>query len=234
MASKIITDHAELEKMPHTQLVEYAMTVGLQFKELESRISKLEGVEAVSTNCNQLLNERVKSLETEIIWLRKGHTKTAQYSKNRQLELHKVPLNINKEDLTKKVCQALSLTGSVVLPKDLDKCHRLKRQQESVIVEYKFREKRDAVILARKNLKGKKENLSSLGFLDGIVITESLCDEYRRLDSICHKLRVRKVIEDKWFFMGTMYIKKDNKTFEVRHVKDIEEVVGNEALSFLN
>ena len=82
--------------------------------------------------------------------LQKAHTKTAQYGKNRQVEIHKVPLEIKKEDLTKKICEGLSLTGSLVHPSELDKCHRLKRQQNSVIVEFKFREKRDSILVSRK------------------------------------------------------------------------------------
>ena len=167
--------------------------------------------------------------------LQKAHNKNAQYEKNRQGEVHKVPLDIKHDELAKKVCEGLSLTGTLVHPIDLDKCHRLKRQQNSVIVEFKFREKRDSVIVARKNLKGKREELSSIGFLKGIVITESMCDDFRRLDAICHKLIIRHVIEEKWFFMGTLYVKKGNEKSEIRHIKDIEEVVGIEAMkSILN
>ena len=190
-------------------------------------------MEAVSSNCNKVLSDRVKSLEIDILRLQKAHTKSSQYSKNRQMEVHKVPLSINKTDLSKKICEALSLTGTHVHPKDIDKCHRLKQQQDSVILEYKFREKRDDVILSRKHLKGKKDKLLSLGFPNGIVVTESLCDDYRRLDAICHKLKMKKEIEEKWFFMGTLYVKKNDEKFEVRHFRDIEEVVGTEAVEFL-
>ena len=43
MASNVITNRDELEKMPHAELVEYAMSIDIKFRELESRISKLEG-----------------------------------------------------------------------------------------------------------------------------------------------------------------------------------------------
>ena len=225
--STIITDRDELEKMSHSKLVEYALCVGLKFKELESRIEKLEGGEAVATNCNVLLKERLTSLETDVLRLQKAHTKNSQYGKNRQIEIHKVPTDIKKDELTKKICEGLSLTGSMVHPTEVDKCHRLKRQQNSVIVEFKFREKRDAVIVARKNLKGKKEALTSMGFLKGIVITESMCDDYRRLDAICHKLLIKGLIEEKWFFMGTLYIKHGDEKYQIRHLKDIEVILGD-------
>ena len=230
----IITDRDELEKMTFSNLVEYAVSVGLQFKQLEARIAKLEGGEAVATNCNLLLKERVASLETDMMRLQKAHTKNSQYGKNRQVELHKVPMEIKKDDLAKKICEGLSLTGSMVHPTELDKCHRLKRQQSSVIVEVKFREKRDAVIISKKNLKGKKEALSAIGFKKGIVVPESMCDDYRRLDAICHKLMVKQVIDEKWFFMGSLLIKRGDDKFQIRHLKDIGDVVGVEALNIIS
>ena len=51
----IITNRDQLEKMSHSELVEYAMIVGTKFKELESRIAKLEGGEAITSDCNLLL-----------------------------------------------------------------------------------------------------------------------------------------------------------------------------------
>ena len=187
-SNSVITNRDELEKMLHAQLVDYVMSIGVKFRELESRIAKLEGVEAVSRNCNGVLNDRIKSLETDVYRLQKAHTKTSQYGKNRQLVLHKIPSKFGKEELTKKVCEAMSLTGTLVHPIDLDKCHRLKRRQDSVIVEFKFREKRDSIVLSRKNLKGKKDALASVGFEKGVVITESLCDDFRRLNAMCHKI----------------------------------------------
>ena len=229
-SSTVIINREELENMPREQLIEYALSVGQKFRELENRVAKLEGVEAVSANCNLLLSDRIKSLETDILRLQKAHTKTAQYSKNRQMELHKVPTSMKKEELTKKVCEAMSLTGSLVHPSELDKCHRLKRQDNSVIVEFKFREKRDSVLVNRKNLKGKRDDLATLGFVNGIVITESLCDDFRRLDAICHKLLMKKAIDEKWFFMGTLFIKIGSEKHEIKHLKDIECAVGTEIL----
>ena len=75
-------------------------------------------------------------------------------------------------------------------------------------------------------MKGKKDALASLGFVKGIVISESLCDDYRRLDAMCHKLVTKNVIDEKWFFMGTLFVKIDNQKHEIRHLKDLEGAIG--------
>ena len=55
----------------------------------------------------------------------------------------------------------LSLTDEKVTPSDLDKCHVLGK---GVIIEFVRREKRDAVLRGRKNLKNKINELKSMKF----------------------------------------------------------------------
>ena len=73
---------------------------------------------AVSKNCSRLLSERIIQLE-------RNAAKNAQY--HRHELLNSVPSKISDKELEGNICKALSLTGHVVIPYDLQACHRLKK-----------------------------------------------------------------------------------------------------------
>ena len=57
----------------------------------------------------------------------------------------------------------LSLTGHEVIPDDLQACHHLKKK-EIVIINFKSRKQKRKILINRKNLYNKSENLSQLKF----------------------------------------------------------------------
>ena len=65
---------------------------------------------------------------------------------------------INDEELEVNICKVLSLTGHEVKPDDLQACHRLKKK-ESVTVKCKCRKLKRSVLVNRKNLRNKSEDL---------------------------------------------------------------------------
>ena len=149
----------------------------------------------------------------------KGNNRSSQYSLNRQMLVHKIPVEVQQEDLAETVSKALSLTGAEVTPSQLDKCHRLKNN--SVIVEFKYREHRDPVLWNRKKLKDKTAELRSIG-LDKIIVSESLCSSYQKLDFICRKLKGDDKIKDTWFFnRKLMLVDHGGKKFEIAHRSDL-------------
>ena len=188
-------------------------------------MTTLESKVAVSSHCNDILSARLERNERHTL-------KTAQYTKNRQIEVHKVPDDIEKEDLPGKIAGALSLTGIDVTTADFDKCHRIRAKPDSVVVEFHKRGIRDDIIDNRTQLKGKNKLMHDLGFVrKGIVITESLCDGYEILDKILHKLMFKGEIKDKWFWKGHLFLKANSgKVTVVKHVHDIYEGVTNIAI----
>ena len=130
----------------------------------------------------------------------------------------------------------LSLTGCKIEEKDLDKCHRLKKNNGTVIVEFNNRSKRDPVIFGRKALKDKKDELKRLK-MEQVIIAESLCVEYKHLDFLCRKLKKKNLIADTWFFMGSlMYVKGpgDDTKHEVKHINDLYATFGKEVIDSLS
>ena len=147
----VLLEKEQLTQMSFDAVVDYALKVSKMnnhLASLETRIKKLEGNYVFTKNSNSLMAKRIETLE-------KRQCKISQYSKNRQLELHRVPEEIEKHALKKSVTEFLSLTGQEVKEEDLDKCHRLKGKNTSVILEFRARDVRDTVFFGRKNLKGK-------------------------------------------------------------------------------
>ena len=142
----------QLQELEKESLIEYALKLSdlnSLFKNLENRVKEVESYYAVSKNVNSHLIANIESLEKKVVELEKKTTRNSQYARNRQLEIHRVPTSIPDNELKEKVCLALSLTGVAVKSAEIDKCHRLKRK-ETVILEFKFRDKRDPVLGGRK------------------------------------------------------------------------------------
>ena len=220
----------QLQELDKETIIEYTLKISnfnQTLSDMDERIKELESYNSVTSNSNTLLTTHVDKLEKKIIALEKGVISNNQYARNRQLELHRVPTTIPEKNLKKVVCSMLSLTGQNVQVCDLDKCHRLKNE-ESVIIEFKFRDKRDPVLMNRKFFKNNKKELTELG-MDKAILTESLCKEYQELDYICRSLKRNKVIAETWFFNGRLYIKhatEDERRVQITHISDLYKEVA--------
>ena len=220
----------QLQVLDKDSIIEYALKVSelsSVLSKLEERIKEVESYNEIASNVNSHLTSKIEGMEQHIINLEKRIINNSQYARNRQLELHRVPTTISDSDLRDTVCSTLSLTGIAVKGAEIDKCHRLKRK-ETVIVEFKFRDKRDPVLGGRKNLKNKKNELKDLG-MDKVIVTESLCNEFRQLDFICRMLKKNQKVAETWFFNGRLYIKhgsEDKYGIQVTHISDLYKMFG--------
>ena len=199
---------------------------------LDERIKEVESYNQISANVNTLLSSKIEFLEEKVIQMEKRTTRNSQYARNRQLELHRVPTSITDSKLKDTICSTLSLTGVAVKGAEIDKCHRLKRN-ETVIVEFKFRDKRDPILRSRKNLKDKKKELKDIE-MEQVIVTESLCDEYQELDFICRMLKKRNKIAETWFFNGRLYIKLekgDPHGIQITHITDLYREFSTESIN---
>ena len=221
----MLLSREQLESLDKNELIDYAMKVGelsSLFNNIEERLLKLEGEKAITSQCNTLLVSKIESLESKVTKLEKTVTRNSQYARNRQIELHRVPTSIT--DLKKTVCSTLSHTGTSVKAGDLDKCHRMKNES-SIIIEFKSREKRDDVLKNFKNLKNKKPNLEDLNMAN-VHITESLCSDYQYLSLLCRKLKAKGKITETWFFNGRLFIKFDTQSkvrIQISHISDLSK-----------
>ena len=131
-------------------------------KKYDELISEL----LISKICNSLLLKRVVNVERNAL-------NTVQYVRSETIETKPIPQSIPSADLENKVCQALSLTGTTVIPDDLQACHSIKNK-EKVIVKFK-------VISNRKELKSKGDQLRDLQFGPSLFINGSMCFENQSL-----------------------------------------------------
>ena len=102
-------------RMDHADLVDYAESLGSLKDEigtLNGKLDTLQGELTLIKNANVLLKQHSTKMESRVTVLEKELTRTSQYSLNRQLELHRVPVEIPQSELAGKVCDILSLTGA--------------------------------------------------------------------------------------------------------------------------
>ena len=126
------------------------------------------------------------------------------------------------------------MTGEKVIPSDLDKCHMLGKNSSTIIMEFRTREKRDAMLRSRKNLKDKKTELAALNLGKSFII-ESLTREYGLIDFVCRHLKKNNQIAETWFFNGRLWVKVDDfgKKRQVSHIEDLYELFGKEEIDNL-
>ena len=121
------------------------------------------------------------------------------------------------------------MTGAKVDTSQIDKCHRLKKES-SVIVEFKCRDQRDPILLGRKKLKHKKAELERLAAKD-VIISESLCWTYKKLDFLCRKLKSEKKCQDTWFFNGKLFlVTVEEEKKQITHIDDLFALYGEETV----
>ena len=151
----------------------------------------------------------------------------AQYHRQEVLEINAVPPSINDEELELNICKALSLTGHEVKPDDLQACHRLKKK-ESVIVKFKCRKLKRRVLVKRKNLRNKSEDIRQLKFFGNLFLSESIYHENHELAHKRCQLKNVWKIHSAWFWNNTVNVKLSERSNPVKifHIIDIEKLFG--------
>ena len=187
----MVRTRSQLENLSKKELIEELITVDNitskisdltnRFDDFLRRFEVVSSDLAITKNCNRLLTERVVQLERNAVT-------NAQYHRRELVEVNPVPPSISDEELELNIFKALSLTGHEVKPDDLQACHRLKKK-ESVIVKLKCRKLKRRVLVNRKNLRNKSEDLRYLKFSGKLFISESMCHENHQLAYKCRQLK---------------------------------------------
>ena len=152
-----------------------------RFEDFIKKYDKLNSELLISRNCNSLLLKRVINLERIAL-------NTPQYFRRETIEINPIRQSIPSADLENKVCQVLSLTGTIVTPDNLQACHR-RKNKEKVIVKFKDIKQRNKVIFNRKELKSKGEQLQDLQFCLSLFVNDSMCFESQSLFYKCWQLK---------------------------------------------
>ena len=151
----------------------------------------------------------------------------AMYHWPESVEVNRVPPSITDEELELNICKALFLTGHEVKPDDLQACHRLKKK-ESVIVKFKCRKLKRRVLVNRKNLRNKSEDLRQLKFSGKLFISESMCHENHQLAYKCRQMKNARKIHSTWFWNNAVNVKLSERSNPIKifHIIDIEKLFG--------
>ena len=187
----MVRTRSQLENLSKEELIEELITVDditskisdltNRFDDFLRRFEVVSSDLAITRNCNRLLTERVFQLERNAVT-------NAQYHERELLEGNPIPPSVSDEELELNICEALSLTGHEVKPNELQACHRLKKK-ESVIVKFKCRKLKRKVLVNRKNLRNKSEDLRQLKFSGKLFVSESMCHEHHQLAYKCRQLK---------------------------------------------
>ena len=179
----MVRTRSQLEHLSKEELIDVFMStedisskvvnLTTRFDDFTRRFEIISSELAVSKNCNRLVSERIIQLERNAV-------NNSQYHRRESIEINPVHASISNEELEDNVCKALSLTDHEVIPDDLQACHRLKKE-EIVTVKLKSRKKKRNILIDRKNLRNKSENLSQLKFAGKLFISESMCNENHQL-----------------------------------------------------
>ena len=141
--------------------------------------------------------------------------------------MNPVPPSISDEELELNICKSLSLTTHEVKPNVFKVNHRLKKK-ESVIVKFKCRKLKQKVLVNRKNLRNKSEDLRQLKFSGKLFILESMCHENHQLAYKCRHLKNAGKIHSTWFWNNAVNVKLSERSSPVKifHIIDIEKLLG--------
>ena len=251
----VFLDKASLMKLSKEQIANYAVKISdvkssmkdlrdtfhetfksltTKIEETECRLQQTEGELAVVAKANELLTKDLVQLRQRVIANERVIIRNAQYLSNAQIVLKNMPKELPPHTNIKTyIADVLSLTGTTVKEVDLDKCHPLGKNGD-VITSFVRRDKRDNVLMGRKFLKNKMQELNNLG-AKKIMILEHLSRDYAKMDFVCRSLKREGIIEETWFFNGRLFIKpsKDHAKKQICHMEDLYEQYGREHIDNL-
>ena len=147
-----------------------------------------------------------------------------------------VPTSIDDDVPESSVCRALSLTSHEVKPDDLQACHRLKKK-DTVIIKFKCWKQRCSILINRKNLYNKSDDLNQLNFSGRLFVSESMCHENHQLSYKCRQLKNAGKIRSTWSWNNSVNVKLNERSqpTKIHHVIDIEKLLGVDNLDeFIN
>ena len=117
-----------------------------QVHQLNQKFSQLESENSIVKQANSLLSKRLVNMERQC-WA------NAQYSRRECLEVVGIPDSIQNKKLEDKVLTIFKKTGSEVFPLDIEAFHRLKKDNDRVIVKFSRRKDCEQIMSVKKDLK---------------------------------------------------------------------------------
>ena len=121
-------------------------------------------------------------------------------------------------------------------PDDLQTCHHLKKK-DTMIVKFKCRKQKRSILINRKSLRNKSDDLTELNFSGRFFFLESMYHENHQLSYKCRQLKNAGKIHSTWFWNNSVNVKLNERSqpTKIHHVIDIEKLLGVDSLDeFIN
>ena len=186
-----------------------------QVRQLNHKFSQLESEKSIVKQANSLLSKRLVHMERQC-WA------NAQYSRRECLEVVGIPDSVQNNELEDKVLTIFKKIGSEVSPRDIEACHRLKKDNDRVIVKFSRRKDCEQIMSVKKDLKHLKMQEVGLPGNRSIFINTSLCPYYRMLWSKCKRLHDLGKISNFYISSGTIKVKisENRNPISITHTQD--------------
>ena len=196
-------------------------------KEENNRMkSKIKELEAKIELQDELKNKQMK-MEERLEELKVNVHEKEQYDRNRNLEINEMDMMTN-ENSTDLVCKLANKFGiEHFRPDMIDKVHRIpnnnKNKCSTLIVQFKFREARDAWLKAKKHVVT-NDDLFGNGNGKRVYINENMSPFYKNLFWKTKTHAAENKIKYVWFARGKVLMRKTEKDTVtwVRSEKDLK------------
>ena len=171
-----------------------------QVRQLNQKFSQLESEYSIVKQANSLLSKRLVEC----------------------LEVVGIPDSVQNNELEDKVLTIFKKIGSEVSPRDIEACHRLKKDNDRVIVKFSRRKDCEQIMSVKKDLKHLKMQEVGLPGNRSIFINTSLCPYYRMLWSKCKRLHDLGKISNFYISSGTIKVKisENRNPISITHTQD--------------
>ena len=119
----------------------------------------------------------------------------------------KITNSVQNNELEEKVLTIFNKIGREVSPRDIEACHRLKKDNDRVIVKFSRRKDCEQIMSMKKDLKHLKMHEVGLPGNRSIFINTSLCPYYRMLWSKRKRLHDLGKISHFYISSGTIKVR---------------------------
>ena len=126
------------------------------------------------------------------------------------LEVVGIPSSVGDTTLEKKICQVFLGIGVEVGEKDMQSCHRLKKNKSQTIVKLSNRSDSLEILRRKKQLPDIEPALLDLPLNTNFFINESLCPYSRSIWNKCKKLRESHLIHQYYTISGTVLVSSNS------------------------
>ena len=97
-----------------------------------------------------------------------------------------------------------------------------------MIVKFKCRKQKRSILINRKSLRNKSDDLTELNFSGRFFFSESMYHENHQLSYKCRQLQNAGKILSTWFWNNSVNVKLNERSqpTKIHHVIDIEKLLG--------